>query len=50
MVKKQQMRWNRFTVQSFFTVRVHVLNDTLEAGFRQWHVKSETSLKAQVAA
>jgi hypothetical protein len=31
MVKKQQMPWNPFTVQPFLTVRVHVLNDTLEA-------------------
>jgi hypothetical protein len=30
MVKRQQMRWNRFTVQPFLTVRVHVLNATLE--------------------
>jgi hypothetical protein len=37
MVKKQQMRWNRFTVQPFLTVRVHVLNDTLERVFRSWH-------------
>ena len=37
MVKKQQMRWNRFTVQPFLTVRVHVLNDTLENAFRHWH-------------
>jgi len=29
MVKKQQMRWNRFTVQPFLTVRVHVLNGSL---------------------
>jgi hypothetical protein len=37
MVKKQQMRWNRYTVQPFLTVRVHVLNDTLEQVFRTWH-------------
>jgi hypothetical protein len=37
MVKKQQMRWNRYTVQSFLDVRIHVLNDTLEDAFRQWH-------------
>jgi hypothetical protein len=37
MVKRQQMRWNRFTVQPFLTVRVHVLNATLEAAFRHWH-------------
>jgi hypothetical protein len=37
MTKKQQMRWNRHTVQSFLNVRVHVLNDTLEDAFRHWH-------------
>jgi len=37
MVKKQQMRWNRYTVQSFLDVRIHVLNGTLEDAFRQWH-------------
>ena len=37
MVKKQQMRWNRHTVQSFLDVRIHVLNGTLENAFRQWH-------------
>src|SRR3984885_8657197 len=37
MVKKQQMRWNRRTVQSFLEVRIHVLNGTLEDAFRHWH-------------
>jgi hypothetical protein len=37
MVKRQQMRWNRETVQPFLTVRVHMLNDTLEDAFRHWH-------------
>jgi hypothetical protein len=37
MVKKQQMRWNRQTVQSFLDVRIHVLNGTLEDAFRHWH-------------
>ncbi|MHB1712933.1 MAG: ISKra4 family transposase, partial [Acidimicrobiales bacterium] len=37
MVKKQQMRWNRYTVQRFLDVRVHVLNGTLEDAFRHWH-------------
>jgi hypothetical protein len=37
MVKKQQMRWNRRTVQSFLEVRIHVLNSTLEDAFRHWH-------------
>jgi hypothetical protein len=34
MNKKQQMRWNRATVQSFLDVRTTVLNDTLEDAFR----------------
>jgi hypothetical protein len=29
MVKQQQMRWNRHTVQRFLDVRIHVLNGTL---------------------
>ena len=37
MVKKQQMRWSRHTVQAFLNVRVHVLNATLEDAFRHWH-------------
>ena len=37
MNKKQQMRWNRHTVQDFSDVRVHVLNGTLEGAFRFWH-------------
>jgi hypothetical protein len=37
MVKKQQMRWNRYTVQSFLDVRIQVLNGTLEDAFRHWH-------------
>ena len=37
MVKKQQMRWNRHTVQSFLDVRIHVLNGTWENAFRYWH-------------
>jgi len=34
MNKKQQMRWNRTTVQPFLDVRTAVLNDTLEDTFR----------------
>jgi hypothetical protein len=34
MNKKQQMRWNRATVQPFLDVRCAVLNDTLEDAFR----------------
>ena len=37
MAKKQQMRWNRYTVQRLLDVRVHVLNETLEDAFRHWH-------------
>jgi hypothetical protein len=37
MVKKQQMRWNRYTVQRFLDVRIHVLNGTLEDAFRHWY-------------
>ena len=46
MVKKQQMRWNRFTVQAFLTVRVHVLNDTLEQVFRTWHPNFRLAIAA----
>ena len=35
MNKKQQMRWNRMTVQPFLDVRTAVLNGTLEDAFRQ---------------
>ena len=33
MTKKQQMRWNRATVQPFLDVRTAVLNSTLEDTF-----------------
>ena len=35
MNKKQQMRWNRTTVQAFLEVRTAALNDTLEDAFRR---------------
>jgi len=35
MNKKQQMRWNRTTVQPFLDVRTAVLNGTLEDAFRR---------------
>ena len=35
MIKKQQMRWNRWTVQPFLDVRVAVLDGTLEKSFRE---------------
>jgi hypothetical protein len=34
MNKKQQMRWNRTTVQRFLDVRTAVLNETFENAFR----------------
>jgi hypothetical protein len=37
MTKKQQMRWNRVTVQPFLDVRTAVLNGTLEDTFRRRH-------------
>jgi hypothetical protein len=37
MNKKQQMRWNRATVQPFPDVRTAVMNDTLEDAFRHRH-------------
>ena len=35
MNKKQQMRWNRMTVQPFLDVRTAVLDGTLEDAFRR---------------
>ena len=50
MNKKQQMRWNRHTVQHFLDVRIHVLNGTLEDAFRYWHRDFRpTSNQPQVA-
>jgi hypothetical protein len=37
MIKKQQMRRNRFTVQPFLTLRVHILDANLEQAFSSWH-------------
>ncbi len=37
MTKKQQMRWNRATVQPFLDVPTAVLNGTLEDAFRRRH-------------
>jgi hypothetical protein len=37
MNKKQQMRWNRATVQPFLDVRTTVLDDTLADTFRHRH-------------
>jgi len=35
MTKRQQMRWDRATVQPFLDVRTAVLNRTLEDAFRR---------------
>lgn len=35
MIKKQQMRWNRWTVQPFLDVRIAVLNKTLAGSFKR---------------
>jgi hypothetical protein len=35
MIKKQQMRWNRWTVQPFLDVRIAVLNNTLRGSFQR---------------
>jgi hypothetical protein len=35
MIKKQQMRWNRWTVQPFLNVSVAVPNGTLEGAFQR---------------
>ncbi len=35
MIKKQQMRWNQWTVQPFLDVRIAVLNGTLAGSFRR---------------
>ncbi len=52
MAKKQQMRWNRATVQPFLTVRTCVFNKTLENAFRHWHptFRSPHSAPPQLAA
>ncbi len=35
MIKKQQTRWNRWTVQPFLEVRIAVLNKTLRGSFKR---------------
>ncbi len=37
MTKKQQMRWDRATVQPILDVCTAVLNDTLEDAFRRYY-------------
>ena len=35
MIKKQQTRWNRWTLQLFLDVRVAVLNEAICSSFRR---------------
>ena len=50
MNKKQQMRWNRETVQPFLDVRTAVLNDTLEDAFRHRYPGFRTANDDEVVA
>jgi hypothetical protein len=52
MNKKQQMRWNRTTVQPFLDVRTAVLNETLEDAFRHRYpgFRSDNDDQARSAA
>jgi hypothetical protein len=53
MIKKQQMRWNRWTVQPFLDVRVAILNKTLAGSFRRLypHIQlDKESCPARLAA
>ena len=49
MNKKQQMRWNRATVQPFLDVRAAVLNDTLEDTFRHHYSATRCGFPARPA-
>ena len=53
MNKKQQMRWNRATVQPFLDVRTAVLNDTFEDAFRRrysgFHPANDDEVNATAA-
>ena len=50
MNKKQQMRWNRTTVQPFLDVRTTVLNDALEDAFRHRYPGFRSNNDDQVRA
>src|ERR1700677_3369640 len=50
MNKKQQMRWNRTTVQPFLDVRTAVLNDALEDAFRHRYPGFRSNNDDQVRA
>jgi hypothetical protein len=43
MIKKQQMRWNRWTVQPFLDVRIAVLNKTLRGSFQRRYPAFQSS-------
>jgi hypothetical protein len=43
MIKKQQMRWNRWTVQPFLDVRIAVLNKTLGGSFKRLYPDFQTN-------
>jgi hypothetical protein len=42
MIKKQQMRWNRWTEQFFLDVRIAVLNKTLRGSFMRRYTAFQT--------
>ena len=43
MIKKRQMRWNRWAIQPFLDVRVAVPNKTLAGSFRRlFQISSQT--------
>ena len=42
MIKKQQMRWNRWTVQPFLDARIAVLNKTLKGSFQRRYPAFQT--------
>ena len=49
MIKKQQMRWNRWTVQPFLDVRTAVLNGTLEGSFKRRYSAFRMGLDNHIA-
>ena len=48
MNKKQQMHWNRTTVQPFLDVRTAVLSETLESAFRHRYLGFRSANDDQV--
>ena len=45
MIKKQQMRWNRWTVQPFLDARVAVLNETLAGSFKRLYPNFQPNIE-----